>query len=205
MADRPMASTSRAGRPRRRSRSAHLPSCISVAPKAVKPKTKSAQRTQVKGKGKGAGKGKSTNKKLGKADAVVSSDSEDLEIDFPLHPPNQPHKIPGEQPQEPNPQADTPAEGQQEPDYPSDILFEEPHQPANIPAGDTEQPQEPNNPNPLPEQPPMPMANNQLNWSHFKPDFSGKPEEDVEAHLLRTMDWMTTHNFPEDQKVRRFV
>ena len=48
------------------------------------------------------------------------------------------------------------------------------------------------------------MANNQLNWSHFKPDFSRKPEEDAEAHLLRTMDWMTTHDFPEGQKVRRF-
>ena len=49
------------------------------------------------------------------------------------------------------------------------------------------------------------MANNQLNWFHFKPDFSGKPEEDVEAHLLRTNDWMTTHDFPNDQKVRRFL
>ena len=48
------------------------------------------------------------------------------------------------------------------------------------------------------------MANNQLNWSHFKPIFSGKPEEDTEAHLLRTNDWMTTHDFPNDQKVRRF-
>ena len=86
-----------------RSRSGNLPSCISVAPKAVKPRTKSAQRTQVKGKGKGAGKGKSTNKKSGKAVAVVSSDSVDLEVDFPLHPPNQSHKIPAEQPQEPNP------------------------------------------------------------------------------------------------------
>ena len=47
------------------------------------------------------------------------------------------------------------------------------------------------------------MANNQLNWSHFKPDFSGKPE-DVEAHLLRTNDWMTTYDFPDDQKIRRF-
>ena len=120
MADRPMASTSRAGRPRRRSRSVHLPSCIPVAPKAVKPRTKSAQRTQVKGNG--AGKGKSTNKKLGKAAAVVSSDSEDLEVDFPLHPPNQPHEIPAEQPQEPNPPADAPAEEQQEPDHPLDIL-----------------------------------------------------------------------------------
>ena len=50
----------------------------------------------------------------------------------------------------------------------------------------------------------MPMANNQLNWSHFKPDFSGKNKEVMEAHLLRTTDWMTTHDFPEDQKVRRF-
>ena len=49
--------------------------------------------------------------------------------------------------------------------------------------------------------PPVPMANNQLNWSHFRPEFSGEPEEDAGAHLLRTEDWMTTHNFPEDQKV----
>ena len=48
------------------------------------------------------------------------------------------------------------------------------------------------------------MASNQLNWSHFRPEFSGKPKEDAEAHLLRTEDWMTTHNFPEDEKVRRF-
>ena len=43
-----------------------------------------------------------------------------------------------------------------------------------------------------------------MNWSHFKPEFLGKPEEDVEAHLLRTNDWMTTHDFPEGVKVRRF-
>ena len=49
------------------------------------------------------------------------------------------------------------------------------------------------------------MANpQQLNWSYFKPEFSGKPEEDAEAHLLRTNDWMETHNIPNDQKVRRF-
>ena len=174
MADRPTASTSRAGRPRMRSRSVHLPSHIPMTPKALKPRTKSADRTQVKGKGKGAGKGKSTNKKSGKEAAVVSSDSEDLEVDFPLHPPNQPHKIPAEQSQEPNLPADAPAEGLQEPDHPLDVQIEEPHQPANVPAGDAEQPQEPNNPNPLPEQPPVPIANNQLNWSHFKPDFLGK-------------------------------
>ena len=48
------------------------------------------------------------------------------------------------------------------------------------------------------------MTNNQLNWSHVNPEFSGTPNEDVEAHLLRMEDWMTTHDFPEDQKVRRF-
>ena len=49
------------------------------------------------------------------------------------------------------------------------------------------------------------MANQQqLNWSYFKPEFAGKPEEDLEAHLLRTNDWMETHGFPQDTKVRRF-
>ena len=204
MADRPMASISRTGRPRTRSRSVHLPSCIPVAPKAVKPRTKSAQRTAAKGKGKGAGKGKKNTKKSGKAAAVVSSDSEDLEVDFPHYSPNQPHEVPTELPQEPNPSADAPTEEQQEPDHPLDILIDEPHHPTQVPAGDAEQPLEPDNPDSLLVQPTMPMANNQLNWSHFKPEFSGKPEEDAEAHLLRTMDWMSMHDFPEDQKVRRF-
>ena len=44
----------------------------------------------------------------------------------------------------------------------------------------------------------------QLNWSYFKSEFSGKPEEDVEMHLLRTNDWMETQNFPEVAKVQRF-
>ena len=43
-----------------------------------------------------------------------------------------------------------------------------------------------------------------MNWSHFKPEFSGKPDEDVEAHLFRTNDWMTMHDFPEDVKVQMF-
>ena len=43
-----------------------------------------------------------------------------------------------------------------------------------------------------------------MNWSHFKPEFSGKPDEDVEAHLLRTNDWMNTHDFLEAVKVQRF-
>ena len=58
-------------------------------------------------------------------------------------------------------------------------------------------------PNPiLPPAPPVQIP--QLNWSYFKPEFSGKPEEDVEAHLLRTNDWVETHNFPELAKVQRF-
>ena len=57
------------------------------------------------------------------------------------------------------------------------------------------------------QQPPPPVVPQQqmrMNWSHFKPEFSGKPDEDVEAHLLRTNDWMTTHDFPEAVKVQRF-
>ena len=57
------------------------------------------------------------------------------------------------------------------------------------------------------QQPPPPVAPQQqmcMNWSHFKPEFSGKLDKDVEAHLLRTNDWMTTHDFPEAVKVQRF-
>ena len=43
-----------------------------------------------------------------------------------------------------------------------------------------------------------------VNWSHFKPKFTGKPEEEAEAHLLCTNDWMWTHNFEENVKVNRF-
>ena len=43
-----------------------------------------------------------------------------------------------------------------------------------------------------------------LNWSHFKPEFLGNPDEDAEAHLLCTNDWMTTHHFVESVKAQRF-
>ena len=42
------------------------------------------------------------------------------------------------------------------------------------------------------------------NWIGNKPEFSGKPEEDAESHLLSTRDWMEAHNFPERDKVRCF-
>ena len=178
----------------------HIPLHIPIASKAGKCRTASTQRIPTKGKG--AGKGKKATKKLNKAVIVVSSDSEDLEVDFPHYHPNQPHKVPKELPPQPNPPADAPAEEQQELDHPRDDPIE--GHPTSTPAEDAEQPQNPGNPNPLPVQPPIPMANNQLNWSHFRPEFSGTPNEDAEAHLLRTEDWMTTHNFPEDHKVGRF-
>ena len=42
-----------------------------------------------------------------------------------------------------------------------------------------------------------------LNWSYFKPEFSGKPDEDAEAHLLCN-NWMNAHHFIEGVKVQRF-
>ena len=58
-------------------------------------------------------------------------------------------------------------------------------------------------PNPIVPQSPS-SSSAQLNWSYFKPEFSGKPGQDVEAHLLRTNDLMETHNFPEAANVQRF-
>ena len=69
-----------------------------------------------------------------------------------------------------------------------------------------------------PVQPIPPLVPNQLapagvvlipqiiyqNWIGKKPEFSGKPEEDAESHLLSTRDWMEVHNFPEGEKIRHF-
>ena len=63
---------------------------------------------------------------------------------------------------------------------------------------------------PAPEQPvpagivvPAPQVVYQ-NWIGKKPEFSGKPEEDAESHLLSTRDWMEAYNFPNEVKVRHF-
>ena len=69
--------------------------------------------------------------------------------------------------------------------------------------------QEQNNPPHNPFLPNVPLAlgaspRPQLNWSHFKPKFAGKPEEDAEAHLLRMNNWMDTHDFLDKIKVQRF-
>ena len=72
-----------------------------------------------------------------------------------------------------------------------------------VPAGQVPVPQ------PVPAQPapagvmPIPQIFYQ-NWIGKKPEFSGKPEEDAESHLLSTRDWMEAYNFPEGEKVRHF-
>ena len=43
-----------------------------------------------------------------------------------------------------------------------------------------------------------------LNWSNFIPEFSGKPDENAEAHLLCSNDWMNTYHFVVGVKVQRF-
>ena len=43
-----------------------------------------------------------------------------------------------------------------------------------------------------------------LNWYHCKPEVSGKPDEDAEAHLLCTNEFMTAYHFVEGVKVQRF-
>ena len=73
-------------------------------------------------------------------------------------------------------------------------------QPPVHPAGPAvpEAPQAPQQPAVLqvPQQPatlqgPQQMVH--LNWSHFKPEFLGKPDENTEAHLLHTNNWMNAH------------
>ena len=43
-----------------------------------------------------------------------------------------------------------------------------------------------------------------INWSNFKAEFSGKPDEEAEAHLPHSNDWMNAHHFVDGVKVQRF-
>ena len=43
-----------------------------------------------------------------------------------------------------------------------------------------------------------------LNWSNYKPEFSGKPDEDAEVHLLCSNDWMNAHHFVDGVKAQMF-
>ena len=56
----------------------------------------------------------------------------------------------------------------------------------------------------IPAHPIQPAHVPQLNWSNFKTEFTGKPDEDAEAHLLRMNDWSNTHAFQEGVKVQHF-
>ena len=86
-------------------------------------------------------------------------------------------------------------QGQMWPKYPNPQNPQNPQNPPNPPN-----PPNQSNPMDLPN-PPQPQ---QMNWSYFKPEFSGKAEEDAAAHLLKTNDWMDTYNLSDDIKVRRF-
>ena len=44
-----------------------------------------------------------------------------------------------------------------------------------------------------------------IKWSNFRPEFSGKPEEDAEAHLLCSNDCMNAHHLSREQKSTDFV
>ena len=44
-----------------------------------------------------------------------------------------------------------------------------------------------------------------LNWSNFKPEFSGKPDEDAEEHLLCSNNLMNAHHFANGIKPKDFV
>ena len=123
----------------------------------------------------------------------------DLEQDnIPLDPPNQ-HQdlsVGGENQQH---YAEDPNQVPNLPPEPEELdQLEQP----NLPPNQPNQPNEP--PNPVQNLPAALVHLQQLNWSYFKPEFSGKLEEDAEEHLLRTNYWMETHDFPHDQMVRRF-
>ena len=123
-----------------------------------------------------------------------------------LYPPNQPahlpdiptapHNVPPNPPNPPNP-----------PDPPNPPNAPNPPNPPNPNPPNPPDPPNPPTPPPNPQDPmnpPDPPQPHQLNWSYFKPEFSGKTEEDAMVHLLKTNDWMEMHNFPDDTKVRRF-
>ena len=62
------------------------------------------------------------------------------------------------------------------------------------------QPDPAQQPPPQPSQQPLQPQQAQqvymcMNWSHFKPEYSGKLEQDEEAHLLRTNNWLNTYDF----------
>ena len=123
----------------------------------------------------------------------------DLEEDnITLNPPHQPQDLSAGEDNNQQHQVE-------EPNLPPEL--EELEQPNLTPIQPIQiiQPNQPNQPPIQVQNLPVVMAQpQQLNWSYFKPEFSGKPGKDAEEQLLRTNDCVETHNFPDDQKVRRF-
>ena len=62
--------------------------------------------------------------------------------------------------------------------------LKDPPPPQNLPP--PQNPNVPTIPNALQVVHPTTLHMPPLYWSHFKPEYSGKPNEDEEAHLLRT-------------------
>ena len=102
-----------------------------------------------------------------------------------------------------SPQTPPIAQGAQDPLAPQDPLVPQDHPPPQNPQI-LPVPQAPHVPQApqVPQQPVLHMS--PLNWSHFKPKFSGKPDEDAKANLLGTNYWMDTHKFQDNKKVQRF-
>ena len=69
-----------------------------------------------------------------------------------------------------------------------------PQQPAQLPVP----PDQPVHSKPIQHMP-------QLNWSHFKSEFSRKSEEDAEVDLLRTNHLIDTHAFPESPMFLSYI
>ena len=215
MADRPTTSASRVGRPRMRS--VHQIPCVPSS-KVGGTRSKSVHKSKVKDSATKNPTKQTVRPILQLEQDVVVIDPEDQEFLFPadqlpdlppidleqgpnnnpqLNPLNQPLDLPAEEVDLPNPPLN-------QQNQPQDLPADQPNQ-QNPPTGQPNQVNPPNQPPNLLVNPPNPMANQQqLNWSYFKPEYSGKEEEDLEAHLLRTNDWMETHNFPDDTKVRIF-
>ena len=203
MADKPHAPAPRVGRPRTKSahQTPHAP-----APKVSRPRSKSVHQTKTKEPKKNPPKPNPMKVTPPLEPRVIVVNSVDQpEKQVPLHPPMQPDQLPDipsnqldQLPNNPPNQQPNPPAGQ-------------PNQPPNPPANPPDQ-----LPNPPPNHPPNPPANTpnpmanpphqapHLNLSYIKPEFSGKPEEDVVAHLLRTNDLMEMQDFPDGAKVRRF-
>ena len=73
-------------------------------------------------------------------------------------------------------------------------------EPQNVPAPNPPPPPA----DPVASQAPQGQQLVHLNLSYLKPEFSGKPDEDAEAHLLCTNDLMNAHHFIDGVKVQKF-